>query len=200
MTKTTDDDIPRLETSGSEDRYVELEKRVSKLETALVERNTSIPTLLEESVADRVIAKLSTTESPQTLIGSDRVLVLSPTHEATPPPPKGAVLHPPEASVDPSQRTWFFSQLWGELRLAMSMYFDPRYRISRTTQFALPGIALILLFNYFFFNLWFSMALVSPIAERFLDIALSVIAYKLLMRELERYREVLNYMNRYGHR
>jgi hypothetical protein len=200
MTKTTDDldDVPRPDTTGSHspERQVELEERVRKLETALAERGT--PALMEETVADRVIAKLSAAASPHSPVGSDRVLVLASTHDAPPPPPKGAVLRPPQTSTDLGRHTWFLSQLGAEIRLAVHMYFDPRYRISRTTQFALPGIALILLFNYFFFTMWASIAFVSPFAERLLDVVFCVIGYKLLTRELGRYREVLDYLSRYG--
>ncbi len=80
------------------------------------------------------------------------------------------------------------------------MYFDPRYRISRTSQFAIPGIALLILLNYFFFAVWINIPFLSPIVERAIDILLCVVGYKLLIRELDRYRDVLNYLARYGHR
>jgi hypothetical protein len=78
------------------------------------------------------------------------------------------------------------------------MYFDPRYRISRTTQFALPGIALVLIFNYFFFSAWVTIPFLSPVLERLLIVVLALVAYKLITRELARYREVLDYLARYG--
>ena len=79
------------------------------------------------------------------------------------------------------------------------MYFDPRYRISRTTQFALPGIVLLLIFNYFFFSVWVNITFLSPVLERLLVVVLAVLAIQvLLIREVARYREVLAYLARYG--
>jgi hypothetical protein len=205
MSKANDDLHPDFQPDSSapvtRERQIELEGRIHKLETALADRNA--PSLTEESedaVANRVIAKLSAAAGlSQAPDSADRVLVLASRPDDVPPPPKGAVLHPPEAVTDPNHRTWFMMQLLAEFRLALNMYFDPRYRISRTTQFALPGIALLVLFNYFFFAIWFKdIAILSPIAERLIDLLLFVFAYKLLTRELGRYREVLAYLARYG--
>ena len=85
-----------------------------------------------------------------------------------------------------------------ELRLIFTMYFDPRYRISRTTQFALPGMVLLLIFNYCFFSLWVSITFLSPVLERLLAVIIGILIYKLLTREVSRYREVLAYLARYG--
>jgi hypothetical protein len=116
-----------------------------------------------------------------------------------PPPPDGAILAPPEYQ-EPPRRGWFFGQLWAEVRLAVRMYFDPRYRVSRTAQIAFPLFAALLVLNYFLFSVWFSIAVVSPVAERLLDVILAVLAYRVLTRELDRYRAVLDYLARYAHK
>ena len=124
---------PQLELSAPSklERETEFEERIHKLESALAERNNSA--FNEDAVAERVIAKLSSVASlRQSPDGSDRVLVLASSPDDRPPPPKGTVLHPPEVVSDPTQRTWFLSQLLAEFRLALHMYFDPRYRISST--------------------------------------------------------------------
>jgi hypothetical protein len=113
-----------------------------------------------------------------------------------PPPPDGAIVLPPE-SQEPQRRTWFVFQLWAEVRLAVRMYFDPRYRVSRTAQIAFPLFGALLALNYFLFSVWFSVAIVSPVAERLLDIVLAALAYRVLLRELDRYRTVLDYLARY---
>jgi hypothetical protein len=77
------------------------------------------------------------------------------------------------------------------------MYFDPRYRVSRTAQIAFPLFGALLALNYFLFSVWFSVAIVSPVAERLLDIVLAALAYRVLLRELDRYRTVLDYLARY---
>ena len=116
-----------------------------------------------------------------------------------PPPPDGTIFTPPELH-DPAPRGWFFAQLWAEARLAARMYFDPRYRVSRTAQVAFPLFAALLALNYFLFSVWFSVAVVSPVAERLLDVILAVLAYRVLARELDRYRAVLDYLARYAPR
>ena len=65
-----------------------------------------------------------------------------------PPPPEGTILTPPEHK-EPPPRAWFFVQLWAELRLAVKMYFDPRYRVSRTAQVAFPLFAILILVAMF---------------------------------------------------
>jgi hypothetical protein len=200
MKKASDDldDGSLGESSGGTWREwrTELEERVHKLEVAVAERNHH--GITEEAAVDRVATKLPVSNgfpsSPHETTGE---LVLATPREIPPPPPKGAVPHPPEQS-DPSQRTWFLTQLLAEFRLAIHMYFDPRYRISRTTQFALPGIVLLVLINYFFITFWLDIPILSPILERAIDLLLCVVAYKLLTRELLRYRDVLNYLSRYS--
>lgn len=118
--------------------------------------------------------------------------------EAQPvPPPDGAVLHPPTVT-EPAARPWFFVQLWNELRLMARMYFDPHYRISRTLQFMLPAIGVLFVLNYFLFAVWFAIPVVSPVLERVGCVLLGVFAYKLMTRELARYRDVLDYLARYS--
>ena len=113
--------------------------------------------------------------------------------------PEGAVLHPPPPVVR-GPRSWFVLQLWAEVRLAGRMYFDPRYRISRTAQFLLPAILGLFFLNYFLFGVWFAIPVVSPIAERIVCALLGVCAYRVVARELTRYRDVLEYLAKYVHR
>jgi hypothetical protein len=178
-----------------------LEERVRKLETAVGELRDAVPT--EEAVADRVLARLGS------MAGGVRALPgpidaefipadATPLATLAPPPepvPSGAVLRPPVVvPPDPSKRTWFLVQLWAEVRLMVRMYFDPRYRVSRTAQFAVPAVIGLFALNYFVFAVWVSIAVISPITERVVGVLLGVFLYKILTRELTRYREVLEYM------
>jgi hypothetical protein len=195
MSVTTDE----VAAPAASEREAALEDRIRRLEAALAERAAPAAAADPDAVTDRVIAKLSAMAGASG--GADRVLVLASdgSQQLAPPPPNGAVLHPPVApGTDPIYRRWFFTQLWAEVQLAFRMYFDPHYRLSRTTQFAIPGIALLLVFNYFFFSVWVSIIFVSPVIERVLAVALGVLGYKLIVRELARYRDVLEYMARYG--
>ena len=113
------------------------------------------------------------------------------------PPPEGIILTPPEPP-DAGRRGWFFAQLWAEMVLALKMYVDPRYRVSRTAQLAFPLFSVLLVLNYFVFAVWFAYPIVSPVLERLLDVVIVVIAYRVLVRELDRYRAVLDYLARYS--
>jgi hypothetical protein len=176
------------------DDPAKLEERVRKLETALAERPVD-----EEALADRVIARLSTLAAErQRDPDSQGMLVLASPTERAPEPPQGTVLHPPNPSAEPASKTWILANILAELRLILTMYFDPRYRISRTAQFAIPGIVLLLIFNYFFFSVWVPITFLSPVTERLLAVIFGILIYKLLTRELSRYREVLAYLSRYG--
>jgi hypothetical protein len=115
-----------------------------------------------------------------------------------PPPPNGAVLEPPGHPEE--SRRGFLVSLGADLRLAGRMYFDPRYRISRMLQFAMPAVLLLFLLNYLFFAVWFSIPVVSPILERLVCVLLGIFSYRLLTRELDRYRAVLDYLGKYASR
>ena len=117
--------------------------------------------------------------------------------EAAPPPPDGAVLHPP-VEPEPAARKWFLVQLFDEIRLAVRMYFDSRYRVSRLFQFVAPLVLGLFALNYFVFSMWLAFPVVSPLLERIGCVVLGVLLYKLLTRELARYRDVLDYLARYG--
>ncbi|MFM8273073.1 MAG: hypothetical protein ACKODX_12170 [Gemmata sp.] len=114
------------------------------------------------------------------------------------PPPEGTILAPPEPP-EPTRHGWFLVQLWAELRLAVRMYFDPRYRISRTAQLAFPLAAVLMVLNYFFFAQWLSLPVFSPLVERVLYVLLGVFLYRVLQRELDRYKAVLDYLARFTH-
>jgi hypothetical protein len=114
-----------------------------------------------------------------------------------PPPPDGTIINPPEPLVPP-RRSWFVAELWADLRLAVRMYFDPRYRLSRLAQITTPLFVGLLALNYFLFGVWITIPVLSPIVERVLCAVLSVLAYRVLLRELDRYRTVLDYLARYA--
>ena len=94
--------------------------------------------------------------------------------------------------VSPSaRRPWLLSELIGDLRTTIQMYLDPRYRVRRSTQLMVPMILGLLVLNCIFFNWAFTLALVSTALEKIIDILLAVMLYKVLHREMERYREAL---------
>jgi hypothetical protein len=141
----------------------------------------------------------ATANEPSEPLQTTVVRAVLPLVRLLPTPPEGAILVPPEPQ-ETQRRTWFFIQLWAELRLALRMYFDPRYRLSRTAQLAMPLFVALVALNYFLFSVWFSVAIVSPLVERLCDVVLAVLGYRVLLRELDRYRTVLDYLARYSHK
>jgi hypothetical protein len=190
-----------------------LEQRVNRLEQTLLQQQTT----LEELKAQRLMSRLTVlTTERQESPADDASLAASassvPARVLPPePPPPGAILPmiaPPTVSADAnSADTAPMPPRWGswlqsvaELRLLITMYFDPHYRISRLTHFGLIALAGWLVFNYFFFAVWFAVPVVSPVIERLLVVVATLIAHKLLKIELIRYRRVRDYMSRWYHR
>ena len=96
---------------------------------------------------------------------------------------------------------WGRVPLLRELRLMLGMYFDPRYRLSRPGQFAIPAVLGLMFLDYLFFN-WFIaiplLPIVGVVFERLVLVVLAVALYKLLSREAARYEAVLRYLTQYA--
>ena len=93
---------------------------------------------------------------------------------------------------------FFVAGVLGEIKVIARMYFDPRYRQSRVAQFGVPIILGLFVLNYFFWNYTCALPIVPQVAERLMYIPLSLALYKVLVREVGRYREVLAYLARYS--
>jgi hypothetical protein len=94
--------------------------------------------------------------------------------------------------VNAVRRPWLLFDLLREFGATVRMYMDPRYRVRRATQLMVPLILGLLLANYFLFNvLVLQVPVVSPVVERAIDIVLGVLLYKVLMREVARYRQTV---------
>jgi hypothetical protein len=192
---TTDPPVP----PGPAASFDDLEERVRKLERAVAELPAPAD---DEVIVNRVLARLSALAEGRSMSGTDldRVVVLDPPRSSplapVAPPPDGAVPQTPGPPPDPTRKKWVLTQFFAEVRTMFRMYFDPRYRISRTTQFLLPLIAGLVVFNFFFFSVWVDILFVSPVVERVLLVILAILGYKVLTRELARYREVLDYLAR----
>ena len=60
-----------------------------------------------------------------------------------------------------------------------------------------PAVLAMFAVNYVVFAVWLPIPIFSAVAERVVCVLLGVFLYKLLTRELARYRDVLDYMARY---
>lgn len=95
-------------------------------------------------------------------------------------------------AVNALRRPWLLIDLLREVGTTLRMYMDPRYRVRRSTQLMVPLLFGLLIANYFFFNLLMvHIPVVTEIVERLVIIVLAVLLYKVIAREVARYRQVV---------
>ena len=178
-------------------------ERIRRLEDALAQRPAPVTAVVphdEDQLAERLLTIISakaaqhraaTSNAPPAPSGVAPIQ----TYAQYPFPP-GAAMPPNEPSV----WSWFMSSVIGEIKLIGRMYLDPRYRLSRFAQLGVPILLAAFVFNYFFFLLppIGSLPVVREILERVVCILLSIGLYKVLAREVVRYRQVLEYLSQYG--
>ncbi len=108
-----------------------------------------------------------------------------------PPPflPGGQATHD---AITVLRKPWLLIELLRDCGATVRMYLDPRYRVRRSTQLMVPAILVLLLANYVFFHLLFlQIPVLTEIVERLVAIVLAVLLYKVLIREVARYRQML---------
>lgn len=88
-------------------------------------------------------------------------------------------------------RPWLLLDLFRECITALRMYLDSRYRVRRSTQIMVPALLLSFFGMYVLFNWIFVFPVISHLLERFIDIVLAVLLYKVVSREIGRYRQAI---------
>jgi hypothetical protein len=151
------------------DRMLRLEGEVAELRSTLSE----LAEIVVNDIRDRREAGLS---------GSATTI------PDVPAPPVGEGTIPP----DTVRRPWLLFDFLREIGLTFRMYMDARYRVRRGTQLMVPLILGLVVANYLFFNqLMVQVPVFTPIIERLITIVLAVLLYKVLSREVARYRRLL---------
>jgi len=154
----------------------ELEKRVQRLEA--VGQDTSG---LEERIASRVADQLSPApaQSPQGpgLLEAGRRLM-----------PAALGGRRKAAGTSPRQG-WLIPELYAEVRAIFWMFLDTRYRLGWTCRLIPPILISLLFISWFVLD--GRLLYVGTIIDRIFEIALVVIAYKILSREARRYRDTV---------
>jgi hypothetical protein len=172
---------PQLETVA--DRLQRLEKQLASLQD---------PAIIEQQVTNRVMTRLQQ-EAPKTAYPEGLSSGLGASI------PAARLMLAAAGVTGEGKGFWSHFAFLSELQTMLRMYFDPRYRVSRVAQFAVPGIVICMVLNYFFFNqLMLTFWIITPTLERIVLIGLAVGLYKVLSREVVRYREVLAYLTRFG--
>lgn len=144
-----------------------LEQRVRRLEETLASLQNVDG--LEERIAERVRSRL------QSQIMAEF--------------PQGVPLDAP-LGLPPLPARWLLGDLWADLRDLVAMWMDHRYRVAWMTQFfLLVLVALILTSHWWFPPSW--ILGVGPFLDKGLDLVLAFGAFKILSREVRRYRRAV---------
>jgi len=90
------------------------------------------------------------------------------------------------------RKPWLLIELLRDCGATARMYMDPRYRVRRSTQLMVPALFGVLIANYFLWNLLFlHVPVLTEIVERLVAIVLAVLLYKVIIREVTRYRQII---------
>lgn len=173
-----------------------MELRIRRLEEAVAGLQDTRH--IEERVAERVSEKLGRNsgygiqESASFLMNAGRHIV---------PGALGQASDASEASSTPNtrssaspRRAWWLFEAYDDLRSMVRMYFDHRYRRHMTwTAFLTPFVFLVCILL-----VWFWMPTSIPVLsvglaflDKVVDVVLAFFAYKILSRELIRYRDMM---------
>jgi hypothetical protein len=95
-------------------------------------------------------------------------------------------------AVNALRRPWLLFDLLREIAATVRMYMDPRYRVRRATQLLVPLLLVLFGLNYLILNYTLlDIPVFRHILERVVEIVLAVLLYKVLMREVARYRQAM---------
>jgi hypothetical protein len=95
-------------------------------------------------------------------------------------------------AVNALRRPYLVLDLVRDLGATVRMYMDPRYRVRRATQLIVPLIFVLFGLNYLLFNYTLlDIPVFRHIFESLAEIILAILLYKVLMREVARYRQVV---------
>lgn len=96
------------------------------------------------------------------------------------------------SAVSALRRPWLLIDLLREIGAAVKMYMDPRYRVRRSTQLMVPLILGLFAANYVVFNYTLlDIPVFRQIVERLVEVVLAVLLYKVIGREVARYRQTV---------
>jgi hypothetical protein len=88
-----------------------------------------------------------------------------------------------------ARQGWLIPELYAECRAIFWMFLDTRYRLGWTCRLIPPILISILFISWFLLD--GRLLYVGTIIDRIIEIALVVIAYKILSREARRYRDTV---------
>lgn len=163
-----------------------LSERIGNLEIEVSELKDTVARFAEVvlgEVKDLRNAQVETPPAPPAMMAE--LPLTAGSQNAVPVPEIG---HEGSAST---RRHWLLTELISDFGATFRMYFDPRYRVRRYTQIMFPLLGILFALNWFFFRTIFAIPILSSILEKLVDAVLVILLYKVLVREVYRYRQVL---------
>lgn len=162
---------------ASDDHPSEVEQRLRRLESAVAALQDT--NLMEDRVVDRLAQKSKRTpltalrDTASVIVDAGKALV-----------PVGASSSASNPKPPPNDMPgWLLVDLWTEIRTFGRMIFDHRYPFSYAGRFGPVIIACAYVFSWLFLG-----GVIGSFIERIIDIALAFSLYKIMSREVQRYR------------
>ena len=160
-----------------------VEQRLRRLEAAVAAlQDTS---LLEERILERVtVSAHSTAHAPPTGILADIHIPFVPKSVADLAGGNPEVA--PQSPVAALRQTWLLFEFLAELKTFWQMLVDRRYRLTWLAR-VVPIVAIVIIIVSWLTlsNIW----VLGPILDKLIDIILICLTYKVMSREVERYRQ-----------
>ncbi len=161
------------------DHPTDVEQRLRLLESAVVALQDT--QLMEERVAERIAQKSKRTpmaalrDTASVIVDASKALV-----------PTGSASSTTNPSPPPADKPgWLLLDLWSEVRTFGKMLFDHRYPFSYAGRFGPVVIACTYAFSWMFLS---GMPIIGGVTERIVDVVLAFVLYKIMSREVYRYR------------
>ena len=171
----------------------QLEHRVRRLEEAVAGLQDTRP--MEERIVERVTERVAASprnpESARFIAEAGRHLLPAALGLAT---NQGSFSEDEPATAAAPRRGWWLVDAYDDLRAMIRMFFDSRYRPQMTwTAFLTPFVLLACIVAVWIF-MPTSLPLVGPLlklVDKLVDVVLAFFAYKILLREVQRYRKMI---------
>jgi hypothetical protein len=174
----------------------ELPDRVGRLESEVAELRETIARFAELVIGEVKDLRQSHAELPPlppAVVGEWPVTAVNvdpPADSTAAPSPTAGTA--PTAEAPPPRRPWLLMELLRDFATTIRMYLDPRYRVRRATQMLVPLIIGLFVFNALCFRFFIlPVPILSPLLEKGVDVVLAILLYKVVNRELVRYRHVM---------
>jgi hypothetical protein len=170
-TATLEDTLPAVD--GVTDRLHRVEDEVAELRHTV----TELAEIVVGDIRDRREAALA---------------VSAPVADIPIPPSLAAAAPATSNPASATRRPWLLSEVLRDVGTTIRMYTDPRYRVRRATQIMVPILLASFGLNYLLFNhTILDVPVFRHILERVVDIVLAVLLYKVVSREVARYRHMV---------